>query len=1313
MANISLGDAFLRLGADLGPLKNDLASASAIVKQEVRNIVDSLNGIKVTPQLIDQASAKQAFALYQQLNSELFKTSANANEASQKLTALVATFGTSAQEAALKLKQVRTVEEAMEKAHLQAIAEDQERTRAANAAKLADTLSTIRAEESARRALDKQRQAALKEIAADEDRRSKELQARQLGDLAATARIQGVNTLRVRNNDESIEKAQLDAIAEAQKRVKQGYQEIGGALVGLRTAGLTLTTFVTAPLLFGAKAALEYAGNMERVTVSLKNTAGGTEPAIRLLNEVKELALHSPFDFSVLLQGTKRLNAFGFEAKDVTGILKTLGDATAAVGGDSGTLNRLIKAIGDIKQKGFLTGEEIRQLGNAPLGAVKIIAEELGVTTDTILKSVKAKAIDANQAIALILDGINKKFGDEQQRQAETFPGQLNKLRTEYQFFAADVGKTLLPTAKELVKFGESILETGRKAADYFAGLPQPIREVGLAIGGLAVVTGPALTSVGQLGLGIKGLVDVFGLLRKSALLTEFAGGLVVAGPWIAVAGAIGLATYELQKFYDAGKGTPVKTTVAERVNAASHTTNIAKADGTFLSPLSEFLAAPKAISDAQKAKDDLAAKLKATQDTEAAKERDKAFSTIGLTDVQKAYKDTAAAVDLLWNSLSRTEKSQATDALESRLRDLAKQGKITAAQFDADMAKIEARLDKAGGQVTITSPKLFTPPPGSDAATELSRLKQERLKKEFDDTKRVILDYKTNLEALSNVLGGSTDATDLYRASLLHTSETQGDIEQRLNLENIALGRTDAGAKALTKSFEHMAEVLGSTGKVDTSGIARVQATLKDFGIVPKTGVSELTADYKFLLEERQKNVRFADGSELISVQTLEQAWYKLAQAHLEAGEKLSPSDEKQYLRIQKQISGVKLLNQAYRDFGSQVSTIFTDLAKNAADLLVPKQTAAQPLVPDNITSAFKDAFNTLSGKGYADADKRLKDVTQSIINAGTAAEANAIAVRTFGQQGPVIANLLRTGQLSVEQINYAIKQGTDVLGKYKDESQGVSKISQLWHEVEVSIVRALLESGAKAIAKFTIDSIRPLIKDLEGLLTKIPLIGGALAKVFGIGGVTAKLPSLGGLGGGSDPASAVGIEEIAGLGGAGASIAKTGADVASKTGGAAGAVSQTLGATVTGIVGAVSGVVSAVSGVIGNFQLTHISTDTGRIEASTRGMLNVLVGAENHDESIFGFTKKTMQYQVYIHDRLVEIGNKIIDPVTTTLEGIEQQITNLRKANPEFAGAAAGGDIYNIYIDGKSLQTGDAGIIQTAQALTKLLKARGVRGA
>ena len=173
------------------------------------------------------------------------------------------------------------------------------------------------------------------------------------------------------------------------------------------------------------------------------------------------------------------------------------------------------------------------------------------------------------------------------------------------------------------------------------------------------------------------------------------------------------------------------------------------------------------------------------------------------------------------------------------------------------------------------------------------------------------------------------------------------------------------------------------------------------------------------------------------------------------------------------------------------------------------------------------------------------------------------------------------------------------------KGESLG--KVFQtVGQEIGTAIVRFAIEGGTKL-----------LLGQLDGILSKVPLIGKALGDLFGQGG--------GGVLGTTVGAS----------GGAAATIGNPS--------GAAGSVGGPAGSAAGGLSGALSagaGIVSAVSGIIGNFQFAHMNTALGRIEESTRYTQLFLGGRADqgilgqlfklNEELAFGSTAKLTAFDI-----------------------------------------------------------------------------------
>jgi tape measure domain-containing protein len=116
---------------------------------------------------------------------------------------------------------------------------------------------------------------------------------------------------------------------------------------------------------------------VERARIAMTTLTGSSAEANKHLTEIIRFGTYTPFKTDELIIMSQRLQAVGFNAEQVIPALTAIGDKVAALGGQTETLERIVRAITDIKTKGRVQQEEIRQLANAGIPAWKYLADEL------------------------------------------------------------------------------------------------------------------------------------------------------------------------------------------------------------------------------------------------------------------------------------------------------------------------------------------------------------------------------------------------------------------------------------------------------------------------------------------------------------------------------------------------------------------------------------------------------------------------------------------------------------------------------------------------------------------------------------------------------------------------------------------------------------------------------------------------------------------------------------------------------------------------------------------------------------------------
>lgn len=174
---------------------------------------------------------------------------------------------------------------------------------------------------------------------------------------------------------------------------------------------------------------LNFNDTIQQATLSFKTMLKSAADGTAQVREIWELAKETPLEFPALLIASKRMIAFKFAAADVKGMLTTIGDASSALGLGADGINRVSLALGQMKMKGKVSGEEMRQLAEAGINAWDYLATALNKTVAETQKLSEKGLIPAQQAISVILAGMRQDFGGGMRELAGTYTGLMSTLK--------------------------------------------------------------------------------------------------------------------------------------------------------------------------------------------------------------------------------------------------------------------------------------------------------------------------------------------------------------------------------------------------------------------------------------------------------------------------------------------------------------------------------------------------------------------------------------------------------------------------------------------------------------------------------------------------------------------------------------------------------------------------------------------------------------------------------------------------------------------------------------------------------------------
>ena len=275
--------------------------------------------------------------------------------------------------------------------------------------------------------------------------------------------------------------------------------------------------FLQGGLVFGAQqfamSIITTGGEMEKQHIALQSILGDMQNANTMFNQIKELALNSPFTFSELNRDVKQLAAYGVEYDQLYDTTKRLADISSGLGV---SFDRIALAFGQVQARGWLDGKELRQIAYAGIPLLEKLSEFYSkqegrnVSTSEIKTRISSRDVsfDDVKSIFWQMTDAGGQFYNMQQVLSETLLGRYNKLKDAWEIMLADFAN------------GKNVIGgTFKGILDVVTNLVQQIHVLGPAM--VAAFAGPALmrgVKILEGGIG-KRILNSKGNIAKEAEL--------------------------------------------------------------------------------------------------------------------------------------------------------------------------------------------------------------------------------------------------------------------------------------------------------------------------------------------------------------------------------------------------------------------------------------------------------------------------------------------------------------------------------------------------------------------------------------------------------------------------------------------------------------------------------------------------------------------------------------------------------------------------------------------------------------------------
>lgn len=243
-----------------------------------------------------------------------------------------------------------------------------------------------------------------------------------------------------------------------------------------RKLSLGLGTYFSAKALRQFTMALiNVRGEFQQTEIAFRTMLKSDAKAKALMSDMLDLAARTPFSLREVSEGAKQLLAFQVPAEEVTDTLKRMGDIASGL---SVPLGRIQLVFGQVRAKGKLMGDDLRQFTEAGVPMIAELSKHFGKAESEISKMVSEGKVgfeDVKSVLFKMTDA-GGMFYNLMEKQSESLTGKMSNLRDAVDQMFNEIGES-----------SEGILSSG---IDAVALLVEHYKAVGSAILTLASAVG-------------------------------------------------------------------------------------------------------------------------------------------------------------------------------------------------------------------------------------------------------------------------------------------------------------------------------------------------------------------------------------------------------------------------------------------------------------------------------------------------------------------------------------------------------------------------------------------------------------------------------------------------------------------------------------------------------------------------------------------------------------------------------------------------------------------------------------------------------
>jgi tape measure domain-containing protein len=163
------------------------------------------------------------------------------------------------------------------------------------------------------------------------------------------------------------------------------------------------------------------------------------EPAEKLMRWIEKAAVMSPFSVKNIADAYRTAIAYNFTTAEAVRLTQAVTDLVSVTGLGADYVSRINLAIGQMAAMGRFGGQEIRQLSEAGIPVLRILADEFEVTTQRAKEMAEQGIVPMSQGLNAVLEFIEQRAAGGGERVANTFSGLITSIKDAALFAARDI----------------------------------------------------------------------------------------------------------------------------------------------------------------------------------------------------------------------------------------------------------------------------------------------------------------------------------------------------------------------------------------------------------------------------------------------------------------------------------------------------------------------------------------------------------------------------------------------------------------------------------------------------------------------------------------------------------------------------------------------------------------------------------------------------------------------------------------------------------------------------------------------------------